>query len=311
MRYEYSKKRKKVDLTKPTMGNPEYTVFTDGSCLPELYNTSIGKGGCAIIIINNREEGWPRSEYSYGYHLTTNNRMELMAVIKALEQLPENARIRIKSDSKYVIKGMRGLIELHENTDLWDIYAQLSWGKRIDPVWVKGHDNDKNNERCDFLAKNAWKSQVLLHDDGYENERKSEVLRAELILPERFYEKNVQEKTEECSIKQNLVNPSCAKAIIHFWKSESPMEDEYSLLKVGDSDHWSTLYYEWFEENCEQEVLRVVEEQFSDLRSQETCLRWYMRGLSLYEAIQKTAYIYEVFTLKRKNNKTFRHKKRW
>ncbi|NDF60655.1 MAG: ribonuclease HI, partial [Crocinitomicaceae bacterium] len=117
-------------------------------------------------------------EFSAGYRLTTNNRMELLAVIVALEQLKtKQYPIKVVSDSKYVIdainlkwvygwklKGFKG----KKNSDLWMRFLKVSEGFNIDYVWVRGHNGHPENERCDELAVNASLAPSLLIDTFYE-----------------------------------------------------------------------------------------------------------------------------------------------
>ncbi len=297
----YYHKKRKIDYTRPTLKNPDYVAYTDGACWQEKYGTSIGRGGYGTIVIQTGSEDFKGVEYSEGYQLTTNNRMELMAVIVALQNVPADSTIRVYSDSQYVIKIMRGENSAHENQDLWDEYNNLIWSKHldVDPVWVKGHNGNNNNERCDRLAKRACRKERLLHDEWYEEKKTSHALEYEMDIPEKYRENNARLLNREYLINENHVNPKCADAILAFWSYDSPKEEEYGALKVFGSDYWSEYYYDWFAANIEEEVLKIVEEAFDDIDLRERCLRWYMRGLSLYDAINKAAYDFEMFVLKK------------
>ncbi len=144
-------------------------VFTDGAA-----KGNPGNGGYGIVM---RFQGKTK-EFSAGYRLTTNNRMELLAVIFALEQLKTNQYpIKVVSDSKYVIdainlkwvyswklKGFKG----KKNSDLWMRFLKISEGLNVEYVWVRGHNGHPENERCDELAVNAALSSDLLIDTFYE-----------------------------------------------------------------------------------------------------------------------------------------------
>ena len=118
-----------------------------------------------------------RKELSQGYRLTTNNRMELTAVIKALEAIKNNKiEITIYSDSKYVVESIeKGWIWNWEkknfkkklNSDLWKIFIPLYKKFKINFKWVKGHSGNVENERCDELANKAQEKELLI-DKGYE-----------------------------------------------------------------------------------------------------------------------------------------------
>jgi ribonuclease HI len=145
-------------------------IFTDGAAKGNPGNGGYG----AILRFKGKEK-----ELSEGFRLTTNNRMELLAVIVALENLNTNKYpITIYSDSKYVVdaiekgwvfgwqkKGFKG----KKNPDLWRRYIPLH--EKFNPsfIWVKGHAGHAENERCDQLAVSAAESKNLLLDEGYEN----------------------------------------------------------------------------------------------------------------------------------------------
>ena len=149
-------------------------VYTDGSS-----RGNPGPGGFGIIL----KFGSAVKEVSKGFRLTTNNRMELLAVIHALELINTNQYpIHIFSDSKYVIeaidkkwvwgwqkKGFKG----KKNADLWQRYLQLHPSFNITLHWVKGHAGHPENERCDVLAVEAATSQNLGVDDGYESDKEN------------------------------------------------------------------------------------------------------------------------------------------
>jgi ribonuclease HI len=122
--------------------------------------------------------GDKRKELSCGYKHTTNNRMELMAVIAALRALNRDGlNITIFSDSSYVVnaieKGwlqgwLRTGFKGKKNPDLWKEYAELAKRHNVRFVWVKGHANNPFNNRCDQLATAAADSRNLLDDIGYD-----------------------------------------------------------------------------------------------------------------------------------------------
>ncbi|MGV3631873.1 MAG: ribonuclease HI [Bacteroidota bacterium] len=149
-------------------------IYTDGSA-----KGNPGKGGYGAIL---RYKGKIK-ELSQGYRLTTNNRMELLAVIAALEQLKTNdIPVKIYSDSKYVLdsitkgwvfgwkqKGFKG----KKNADLWLRYLELHPKFKLQFEWVRGHNGHPENERCDFLAVAASDKLPLLVDEGYEADQAS------------------------------------------------------------------------------------------------------------------------------------------
>ena len=151
---------------------PDVLVFTDGAA-----KGNPGPGGYGIIMQKYNTNYI--KEFSKGYRRTTNNRMELLAVIVALEQLKHpNLKILVFSDSKYVVdavekgwvfnwfkKGFKG----KKNPDLWKRYLKASKQHTVKFQWIKGHNNHPQNERCDQLAVEASLGQNLTIDHGYEN----------------------------------------------------------------------------------------------------------------------------------------------
>jgi len=128
------------------------TLFSDGSALGNP-----GPGGYgAILRFGNKER-----EISGGEAHTTNNRMELLAVIEGLRALKEPCDVEIISDSSYVVKGINewldGWIKRDfkkvKNPDLWIEYIEVSKPHKINATWVRGHNGHAENERCDILAK--------------------------------------------------------------------------------------------------------------------------------------------------------------
>lgn len=126
------------------MNQPELTVYTDGSCSPNP-----GNGGWGYIAILPDCEIWANDKKVN----TTNNVMELTAVIEALKEFSFFQKIHIYSDSKYVINCAEGRFKRNKNLDLWAQYDKYSKGKTIKFTWVKGHNGDRYNELVDKLAK--------------------------------------------------------------------------------------------------------------------------------------------------------------
>jgi len=145
-------------------------IYTDGSS-----RGNPGPGGYGAILM----WGEKRKEISAGYRLTTNNRMELMGVIAALESLnKKNIPLTIYTDSQYIVnsvekKWLDGWIKTDfkggkKNKDLWTRFYKLSKDYSIRFVWVKGHAENAFNNRCDVLATTAADGSNLLTDIGYE-----------------------------------------------------------------------------------------------------------------------------------------------
>ncbi|MAJ90394.1 MAG: ribonuclease HI [Flavobacteriales bacterium] len=145
-------------------------IYTDGAA-----KGNPGRGGYGVVLIS----GNYRKELFQGFRLTTNNRMELLAVIVALEAINNRAaKTIIYSDSKYVVdsieknwvfKWEKTNFKNKKNPDLWIRFLAIYKTIDVSFVWVKGHNNNLENERCDFLAVKASEGEVLEHDHWYEN----------------------------------------------------------------------------------------------------------------------------------------------
>ncbi len=145
-------------------------IYTDGAC-----SGNPGPGGYGVVMM----AGEHRKEISEGFRLTTNNRMELLSVIVALESLKkENSLVTVFSDSRYVVdaiekKWLNGWIKKRfskiKNPDLWLRYSRIASKHQVNFIWVKGHANNEHNNYCDQLAVAASKSKDLKIDEGYEN----------------------------------------------------------------------------------------------------------------------------------------------
>lgn len=147
------------------------TVYTDGSS-----KGNPGNGGYGIVL----KSGNLRKELKMGFRLTTNNRMELLAVIIALESIKKiNSEITVYSDSKYVVDAVKKKwvfgwekksFKNKKNPDLWIRLLKVYRKHNVSFRWIKGHDNNIENERCDFLAVQAAENiDALGVDHWYEN----------------------------------------------------------------------------------------------------------------------------------------------
>ncbi len=145
-------------------------MYTDGAS-----RGNPGRGGYGTVLLYKNH----RKELSAGYRLTTNNRMELMAVIAGLEAIKKNGmKIQIYSDSQYVVDAVnRGWIWTWErkqfkdkkNEDLWRKFIELYKKHDIEISWIKGHSGIPENERCDELAVGQADGNNLMIDEGFES----------------------------------------------------------------------------------------------------------------------------------------------
>lgn len=146
----------------------EIVIYTDGAA-----RGNPGPGGLGVVMIYGKH----RKELSEGYALTTNNRMELLAVIRGLEALKRNdLPVRVYTDSKYVSEAVnQGWVfnwetkgfKKKKNVDLWQRFLELYRQHTVKFFWVKGHASIPENECCDRLAVAASQSKALKEDFGY------------------------------------------------------------------------------------------------------------------------------------------------
>lgn len=156
--------------------NYQVHIYTDGAS-----KGNPGKGGYGVVMeVPNSNH---RKEFYEGFRLTTNNRMELLAVIVGLEKLKNpNTKVLVVSDSKYVVdavnqkwifgwekKSFKGV----KNPDLWIRFLKIYRKHLVTFQWIKGHNNHPQNERCDQLAVFAASQEKLSVDEFYENENQT------------------------------------------------------------------------------------------------------------------------------------------
>lgn len=147
------------------------TIYTDGACIGNP-----GPGGYAAVLLY----GDKRKEIAGGYRNTTNNRMELMAVIQALEALKEPCQVTLYSDSEYLVNSInrgwarrwqangwkRNKKAYAQNIDLWERLLALLQKHEVTFKWTRGHAGTQENERCDYLANQAAQRPDLPKDPG-------------------------------------------------------------------------------------------------------------------------------------------------
>lgn len=149
----------------------DFLVWTDGGC-----NPNPGTGGYGIIIKDNtiQDEKEKERERQQGFIKSTNNRMELLAVIEALKEIPKEASVKLYTDSKYVVNHVNKNEKRNNNHDLWKLFDEVMENRNsVEIVWVKGYKKAEitdeirmNNKRCDEMVHKARKGELIL-DKGY------------------------------------------------------------------------------------------------------------------------------------------------
>ena len=161
------------------MEKPKVTIYTDGAC-----SNNPGKGGYGAILMFRKNDGQTiEKRLSRGFNLTTNNRMELLAVVDSLKCLKVPCEIQLYTDSKYVVEAINqkwlenwqknnwrtSSKKAVKNVDLWQKYLTVSKQHSIEFIWVKGHNDNKYNELCDKLAVEARNQENLETDVNFNN----------------------------------------------------------------------------------------------------------------------------------------------
>ena len=152
-------------------------IYTDGAA-----KGNPGNGGYGVVLLSGKH----RKEISQGFKLTTNNRMELLAVIIGLESLKKGGEtVIIYSDSKYVVDAVekkwvfaweKKNFNKKKNPDLWIRFLKIYRQHNVTFKWVKGHSNNLENDRCDLLAVEASEGSMLEKDDWYERSQEKNSL---------------------------------------------------------------------------------------------------------------------------------------
>ena len=155
-------------MTSNSKPGKEIQIYTDGAA-----SGNPGPGGYGIVLKYKHN----RKEISRGYEKTTNNRMELLAVIVALEQLKQDGcQVIVYTDSRYVSEAVnqgwlfdweRKNFRKRKNPDLWKRFLTVYRKHDVQIIWIKGHADNVENNRCDRLAVEAYQSGKLIIDEGY------------------------------------------------------------------------------------------------------------------------------------------------
>lgn len=265
----------------------KYVIYTDGGCKPNP-----GVGGFGVVILKDGKEVERLSE---GYMYTTNNRMEVMAVIKGLERIESGSEIDVYMDSEYVRKTMLGEYAKKKNVDMWErLDRAAAMHKRINPMHVPAHTGIMFNEECDNLATDG-RNNPTQKDAVYEAEMNPQKQKAgsqgTSILGCR------KEELPEQILKSRILNPNrskvnelCVNDIQAFYTLEKHVFRDYIGLKSYGVDGYSSLSYEALKrEICDDEVVSVIDKAIIVFSYKTSALKWYLRGLSVLDCIQKVS----------------------
>ncbi len=294
------KKRKKRKVTS-VKADTDTVIYTDGGC---MYNPG-GPGGYGIIVVN-RETG-EEQVYTEAYTSTTNNRMEVMAILRALKETDQYKEpVTIYSDSQYAINCATGAWQRNKNRDLWKQYENLAKGRDIRFIWIRGHSGNTYNERCDELAMSAMQSGGNIPDKGYmkakatgreyyrELERHGEIstkaqggaMSVRIDISDKL-NKMPQIGSAGKYIEQHKVHRTCAKAIMDFYLEGITSFKAYAKIKTGGIDYWSRKKKDMLMEEVGSETWDATARYFDNEKQAETCAKWICRGLKPSDAVRK------------------------
>lgn len=276
------------------MPNLIHTVYTDGGCIQNP-----GGPGAAAAVILDPVDGDPVT-LTEGYNCTTNNRMELMAVIIALEYIKSGSVI-LYSDSQYVLNCMSGAYAKKKNLDLWKRLDEASRNISIDLHWVQGHSGDQYNELCDKLCRETmYDCMNLKEDTGYAEDcrkrrefkmdpHKPEAMGMEIQLPDQYQMERIHMMDAQTYADLYHTNISCAESILQFRLNGLNSFKAYIGIKAGGQDYWSRKKEDALKEGLEfpDEVDSIIHKYIDEEKDRITCLRWYRRGLPLHDSIRK------------------------
>lgn len=276
---------------------PKYTIYTDGGC---AVNPG-GPGGYGVVFMNNDTGEY--IECFAGFFSTTNNRMEVMAIITALGLVPAGESVEIYSDSQYAINCATGVWQQNKNQDLWAKYRKAAKGRNITFHWVKGHNGNQYNTRCDELATEAMYSEGRMADTGYKEakqvgreffERVEKIEKASpkknqtIDLPEPYNTQEIDYMSVRSYAEKYRVHTTCASAIMNFSQSDHSF-GAYMKLRTGGIDEWSRKSDAAIIESLSdgETVYKILQDHLHNAKDILTALRWYKRGLPLRYCIRK------------------------
>ena len=280
-----------------TQNLPDYIVYTDGGC---AINPG-GHGAYAAIIIHT--DTGEIEEYTNGYKNTTNNRMEIMAVIEAFEHIKKGTSVELHADSKYVLKTIDGQFSRKKNLDLWERLDKACEGLELSLCWVPGHRGHYYNERCDQMCTETMNNtNDLIVDSGYTGKKISTprtvtgAMSVKIQVPKEFLHSKIEKLDVKKYQKKYQINRICAERLLEFRKEKKPKFKDYMMLQTGGKDNWSAMYLNQMIRHVENEelIIHTIKKYLSDEKAVNAAMRWYMRGLRLKYCIRKVLVDQEV-----------------
>lgn len=280
--------------------NLEYIIYTDGGCL-----SPGDKGACAAVVIDKNSVPEPKNYvFCEGYKNTSNNRMEIRALILGLKAVPKTSNVQVFSDSQYLINCFTGTWQRKANLDLFEALDKAASGKNVSCHWVPGHSGDRYNELCDNLCTLKMQDdEDLLEDRGYvksEAAKKNEssgrsfafslkAMTVKLEVPETMRSRIEILLPENYSEKYH-VNIPCAQVLMDFARGERRSFKDYAKLKTFGPDYWSLLYIDEIITDMGDKgktAYDIIKSHIDDKKARVSAFKWYCRGLPLEDSMRK------------------------
>ena len=260
----------------------EITIYTDGGCI----KNPGGVGGYGAVVINGKEI----MEYSGSIENTTNNQMEIMAAIVGLDNAPEGSNVIVISDSQYVVKTMNREFSMKKNLEFWEIlmkaearHTSVKW------VWVKGHNGDKYNERCDELATAAINARLK------ELKKKSvnpeiydvKVGAMNIDIPDFGDIYYFSSYSSGMEAEDRGANPECVEDIRKFYSKTGHTFKDFIKVKAYGKDLLSVMDMDYLSCMATKAVAAFIKQNLQQEQRVLTALRWHLRGFTVKDAIRK------------------------
>lgn len=285
---------KQLETMQNKTGQNHFNVYCEGGC--EI--NPGGKGGAAAVIINSDTK--KMKEVYRGYRASTQKRMEIVAVIIGIQKLPDNCKISLFTESKYVVKTLQGKYPINKDEDLWKDLSRAIGTKDLTVKWIGGRVGNHHNERCEELCDKARNGKKLMNDKGFKirgpfdrhkelKKRKGNAMTKPIHMPVQFSNEFLEFLSTSNYMKKYHVNKVCAEQLTILSVCKTITFRDYMNLKTDGVDHWSRKTKEELLEDVAypKMTLDTITEYIKDEPNILSCLRWYHRGLPLYHSIRK------------------------